>query len=216
MREIQQKYFNPVKEWSKDYEVIGKIFALSILQNGTLPRILTTDLLEELFEKENPREFVKDLRMGLDSLGLFQLVKSLPPLVHLFTPSPSTPVTFKMITTILRPEFSEEGSNRRKRENRVYSKFIKYMREAASGRRGDVNLAKILKFGTSVEEEPILGFSMHPSLHFSERISYLPTANTCINRITLTVPETEDQLPEDNVLFNLFDYAFCNTYYGLQ
>ncbi|VDI81409.1 Hypothetical predicted protein [Mytilus galloprovincialis] len=26
MREIQQKYFNPVKEWSKDYEVIGKIF----------------------------------------------------------------------------------------------------------------------------------------------------------------------------------------------
>ncbi|VDI31750.1 Hypothetical predicted protein [Mytilus galloprovincialis] len=26
MREIQQKYFNPVKEWSKDYQVIGNFF----------------------------------------------------------------------------------------------------------------------------------------------------------------------------------------------
>lgn len=26
MRDIKQKYFDPVKEWSKDYEVIGKIF----------------------------------------------------------------------------------------------------------------------------------------------------------------------------------------------
>ncbi|CAG2225925.1 unnamed protein product [Mytilus edulis] len=33
MREIQQKYFNPVKEWSKDYEVIGKIFGLEISKN---------------------------------------------------------------------------------------------------------------------------------------------------------------------------------------
>ncbi|VDI17898.1 Hypothetical predicted protein, partial [Mytilus galloprovincialis] len=131
MRDIKQKYFDPVKEWSKDYEVIGKIFALSILQNGPLPRIMTTDLIEELFETEEPRQFVKDLRKGLDSLGFYQLVRSLPSLIHLFTPIQPTPITFKKITTLLKPEFAAEGSNRMKAEKKVYSKFLKYLREAA-------------------------------------------------------------------------------------
>ncbi|CAG2233891.1 unnamed protein product [Mytilus edulis] len=88
--------------------------------------------------------------------------------------------------------------------------------QLGGGRRGDVNLAKVLKFATSVEEEPILGFTLHPSLHFSERKSHLPTGNTCINRLMLTVPENGGKLPEEDVLFNFFDYAFCNAYYGLQ
>ncbi|CAG2208124.1 unnamed protein product [Mytilus edulis] len=96
------------------------------------------------------------------------------------------------------------------------TKKRKLRNQPSGGRRGDVNLAKVLKFATSVEEEPILGFTLHPSLHFSERKSHLPTGNTCINRLMLTVPENGGKLPEEDVLFNFFDYAFCNAYYGLQ
>lgn len=62
----------------------------------------------------------------------FQLVRSLPSLIHLFTPIQPTPITFKKITTLLKPEFAAEGSNRMKAEKKVYSKFLKYLREAAS------------------------------------------------------------------------------------
>jgi len=36
------------------------------------------------------------------------------------------------VTNLLKPEFSEEGSNSRTFENAVYAKFMKYPREAAS------------------------------------------------------------------------------------
>ena len=44
-----------------------------MLQNGKLPRILTAELVTEVFQSEMPRQFVKDLRRGLDALGLFQV-----------------------------------------------------------------------------------------------------------------------------------------------
>ena len=47
--------------------------ALSTLQNGILPRMLTVELLEELFERDNPRPFMMDLRKGLDSLGIYKV-----------------------------------------------------------------------------------------------------------------------------------------------
>lgn len=62
----------------------------------------------------------------------FQLTKELPTMVHLFTTTEPVPLTLKMVTNLLTPQFSPEGSNRRKLESAVYSTFIKYMREAAS------------------------------------------------------------------------------------
>ncbi|VDI71773.1 Hypothetical predicted protein [Mytilus galloprovincialis] len=96
------------------------------------------------------------------------------------------------------------------------TKKRKLRNQPSGGRRSDENLAKVLKFATSVEEEPILGFTLHPRLHFSERKSHLHTGNTCLNRLMLTVPENEGKVPEEDVLFNFFDYAFSNAYYGLQ
>ncbi|KAJ8315367.1 hypothetical protein KUTeg_007517 [Tegillarca granosa] len=43
-------------------------YALSVLQKGKLPRILSPDLIEETFKSENPRPLVKNLRSGLDFL----------------------------------------------------------------------------------------------------------------------------------------------------
>lgn len=71
-------------------------------------------------------------------------------------------------------------------------------------------------FATSSEEEPILGFTLQPSLNFVQRESFMPTANTCINRLFLTEPEGNRELPSDKLLSNLFDFAFSNTYYGLS
>jgi len=49
------------------------IAGLSLLQNGKLPRILSADLVEEVFKSENPRSFVKDLRKGFKALGIYQV-----------------------------------------------------------------------------------------------------------------------------------------------
>lgn len=42
-----------------------------MIQNGKLPRVLTPELMEELFNSGNARTFINDLRRGLDALGLY-------------------------------------------------------------------------------------------------------------------------------------------------
>ena len=37
------------------------------------------------------------------------------------------------------------------------------------GRRGKVNLSSILKFVTGTENEPLLGFKMHPSFFYQDQ-----------------------------------------------
>jgi hypothetical protein len=85
----------------------------------------------------------------------------------------------------------------------------------AGGRRGSVSLGKVLQFCTGSDTEPPLGYTIPPSLEFVERESYLPTGNTCINKMQLTIPSDGEQ-PSEEILFNLFDFAFCNSYFGLQ
>lgn len=137
--------------------------------------------------------------------------------VHLLNPS-TTCLTLKAVTQLLKPHFSEEGSNDRKYENSVYSAFLRYMRSAASGRRGDVSLQHILQFVTGASEEPILGFCHPPSIEFvkpRDDTRFIPTANTCINSLKLPRGTLEIKLPADEELFSLYDYAFLNTFYGL-
>ncbi|XP_052286845.1 uncharacterized protein LOC127882320 [Dreissena polymorpha] len=216
LQQLQKEYFDPLREWSNDYEVVGKIMALSTVQNGRLPRLMSEEVLQEVFVSESPRPFALDLRKGLNSLGIVQLTLELPTFMHLFTPVPPMSLTLKMTTSLLVPFFSSEGSNRRQKETSMYSTFIKYMREAASGRRREVSLGSILKFATGTEEEPVLGFCIKPSIHFVEADTFLPTANTCVNRLNLTIPHGSLAVTSQDELFEMFDLAFCNTYFGLQ
>ena len=87
---------------------------------------------------------------------------------------------------------------------------------SSGGRRGAVNLGSILRFATGTEEEPVLGFALQPSIQFMESANFLPTANTCINRMNLSLPDESNPLPLQEELFNLFDLAFCNTFFGLE
>lgn len=49
--------------------------------------------------------------------------------LHLLTPEQRPPLTFKMLTNLVKPQFSPTGSNKRGIESALYQKFIKYIRE---------------------------------------------------------------------------------------
>jgi hypothetical protein len=70
---------------------------------------------------------------------------------------------------------------------------------------------------TGDDEEPVMGYKLHPSLEFieEENGNFLPTANTCINMLKLPIPTAVTPKPPMEVLHNLYDYAFANLYFGL-
>lgn len=80
----------------------------------------------------------------------------------------------------------------------------------AGGRRGNVTLGHILRFTTGADEEPVLGFKMHPALEFCEGGPFFPTSNTCINTLKLMRGSLSSALPSE-----LYDLAFCNAYFGV-
>jgi hypothetical protein len=68
-----------------------------------------------------------------------------------------------------------------------------------------------------MDEEPVLGYTKQPSLTFTEfQLSFLPTANTCINQLNLPRPLFGKPLPTNHIeVFELYDYAFLNSYFGM-
>ena len=53
-------------------------------------------------------------------------------MAHLFRPNENTQMTFRRIISLLKPNFTEDGSNERLYQNKVYNIFVKYLREAGS------------------------------------------------------------------------------------
>ena len=86
----------------------------------------------------------------------------------------------------------------------------------SGGRRGNITLNHILQFATGGDEEPPLGYAMPPALHFVDaEKGFLPTANICINCLKIPRGSIDNQQPADQLLFNLYDFAFANTYFGV-
>ena len=70
----------------------------------------------------------------------------------------------------------------------------------------------ILKFATCSEFEPALRFAIHTLLEFTDNMySWIPNANTCINRLTLPIGQ---EAPNIDV-FEKYDLAFKNDYFGI-
>ncbi|XP_070560094.1 uncharacterized protein [Ptychodera flava] len=199
----------------RDYHTVGIVIGLSILQNGKLPQFMNSNTVEELFHSSDPSPCILNLRNGLAKLGIYQICVGIPTFIHLFQPNPSSALTVKKVVTLLTPLFSEEGSNKRTFESKVYSLFLKYLREVASGRRNRVSLSSVIQFTTGADEEPALGFVINPTILFVEfTISFVPTANTCINCLKLPRPSLSCPLPSSARLFHLYDYAFTNAFFG--
>ena len=71
-----------------------------------------------------------------------------------------------MVLKLLAPTFSEEGSTAYLKEKEFYALFVKYVRQVARGRREPITLNSLLIFVTGAAEEPVLGFTIHPSITF--------------------------------------------------
>ena len=155
MREIQRKYFaNGLRDYmSGDYEIVGLLMGLSLLQNGHVPNFLTDEIIEETFSSESPSPCIVKLCTGLGKISVFQIGKKFPRFLDLFCKSRPTKLTRKKLIELLRPTFSEEGSNARIHENSVYKVFSNYIRDVASGRRNGISLGNILQLMKS----PLLG-----------------------------------------------------------
>ncbi|CAH3018815.1 unnamed protein product [Porites evermanni] len=168
LKEIQQKLFeNGLRElMAEEYEFAGTIMALSILQNGPTPRFIPEEILQEIFSKDPARPCIAELPKGFMKLGLYEVAMSLPVFLYLLRANESNQLSRRQLILLLRPSFSEEGTNVRKYENDAYAAFSKYVREAASGRRGRITLGSILQFATGMDEEPPLGFELQPSIQF--------------------------------------------------
>ena len=166
-QEIKDKYFDHgLKRYlSKDYFHVGQMVGIALLQNGQLPVYIPEEVLEDVFSnKEVVSPCVRELQRGLDTLGLCLFGKQYPVFLHLLRPT-STKLTSRILIHLLKPKFSEEGTNVLTYEKAVYGKLVKYIREVESGRRV-VTLENILEFITGASEEPPLGFSQEPHIEF--------------------------------------------------
>lgn len=222
LREIQSKYFDKGlrDSMSADYETVGVIMGLSMLQNGRVPHFLEEHILQETFISENPSVCIANLRAGFAKVGLFKIGKEIPVFLELFRQAKSFQLTRKKLVNLLKPSFSEEGSNKRRYENSAYKAFSKYVRNVAGGSRDRVVLGNILQFCTAIDQEPPLGFGLPPSIQFVTAVSsckwaFIPTSNTCSQTLTLPAPSFDISLPAEDELFEVYDHAFCNPHFGL-
>lgn len=191
----------------QSYYTAGIIVGLSALQNGPCANFLGS--LLDTWPQPEPEEYSL-FRNGLEKVGLWQLIKQKPTLLYLFRDT-DVRLTVSKLVNLLKPRFSEAGSNRRSVEEKVYSSFIRFIRQVAAGRHDTLKLSDILAFSTGSEEEPVLGFEMEPSIHFNELPGDLPTASTCINQLNLPLAEHND-----DYIFDRLKLAFVNSYFGLQ
>ena len=222
LQQIRNDYFdNGLKEHlSGDYFFAGIVMALSVLQNGNIPRFLSEDHLQELFGSGEPSECIGKLRNGFQKVGIYQIGNALPTVLHLFRPSSASMLSRRKLLSLLTPQFSEAGSNACTDENSTYQAFLRYCQQAGSGHRESVTLNHILQFITGTDEEPSLGFNISPSIDFtaakgSRFWSFLPSANTYSN--TLHLPRCvcgKTSLPDDKELFEIYDCAFSSAFFG--
>ncbi|XP_077862995.1 uncharacterized protein LOC144345437 [Saccoglossus kowalevskii] len=217
LQEIKVKYFDHGlrEHLADDYSTVGVVMCLSIFQNGKIPRFMSDGVRHELLISSDPSPCIIKLREGLSKIGIYQLSKSIPAFASLLQPNPSSAMTFRKLRSLLTPSFSEDGSNSRRLEGAVYGVFLKYLRDVASGRRDSISLSDVLQFVTGADEEPVLGFSIAPSIEFVDVTStFIPTANTCINCLSLPRATLNIPLLSSDKMFQLYDTAFSKKFFG--
>lgn len=223
-REIKAKYFDQgLRQYlANEYFYVGIMMALAMLQNGPMPAFIKEEILNIILSPSQTSDpCVKEIKAGLEMLGMLSALQQLPMLHHLLRPNSQHSLTVPKLLQFLKPKFSEEGSNAQKYEKEIYQHFVKFVREVASGLRscGDekLQLSHILAFVTGSAEEPVLGFALDPSIEFVKNevnTGFAPTAHTCGNILNIPVPSIGNPLPAQKRLFNLYDLVFSQSYFG--
>lgn len=160
----------------------------------------------------------------------FKVFKAYPSLLSFFKHDELKTLVVADLLQLFTSSYSENGSNSIRFEKNCFSVFVKYLREVAAGRRtcGEkkLDLGTILKFVTGTPEVPPLGFSINPKITFGipqeplvnghKKPNFTPSAHTCSNELTLPRGTHVWNLPEENVLFPLYDLAFTQDYFGVR
>ena len=233
-REIYDVYFkNGLRELLKDdYWKVGVMIAIALLQNGPVP-VLPSEVCDSLAKVESPSDNVciKQLRKGLQKVGMASILCEYPSLLLVLKPSSSKKLKVAGdILQLLKADFSEPGSNAIRLEKECYSVFVKYVREVAAGRRTcgqkKLDLGSILKFVSGATEEPLLGFTIKPKITFvlpkentvdnRKRANFAPSSHTCSNELILPRPTMVWKLPNAEILYNIYDLAFSSDFFGLR
>ncbi|KAF6033410.1 hypothetical protein EB796_008281 [Bugula neritina] len=131
------------------YYALGVIMGLSLMQAGPTPCLINS------LEGDEPH--LVQLRQGLKSTGVLQLMNKVPHVLKHMTEISAPPaLNITRFVALFEVKFSPEGSSKSRTQRKAYSGFVKYLREAWGGRRADgkVTLEKILKFTTGAYTEP--------------------------------------------------------------
>ena len=114
-QQIRVKYFdNGIKEHLlEDYFYVGQMVSIALLQNGQLPVYIPEDILQAIFvgKCEQLSPCIKELKRGMDTLGVPVFGRSFPQLLYLLRPSAISTLSVRRLLFLLKPEFSDEGSN---------------------------------------------------------------------------------------------------------
>ncbi|XP_050416057.1 uncharacterized protein LOC126829925 [Patella vulgata] len=194
----------------KAFEIAGIVVGLSLLEGGPVPYLLN-DPRGVLLTPDTQE--MKQFSIGLKRIGILQLCQIKKDLMSLFDMNNGKTLllTYPTLVKLLKVKFSEEGSNGYIQEKSMYRFFLDYMKEVAAHRRGSIQLSDILKFITGIDQVPILGFTNTPTIEFTASDTLLPTSSTCTCTLNLS---RKCDVTKD-IVFNMFDYAFANSYFGL-
>ncbi|CAH3037630.1 unnamed protein product [Pocillopora meandrina] len=100
----------------------------------------------------------------LDVFGFFKIFQKVLVLLHLIRPT-THKLTARLLLKSLSPELSREGSTCCLREKQVYALFVKFVREASSGRRDGITLNHVLVFVTGLLRSQSKDLSFTPLLN---------------------------------------------------
>ena len=121
---------------SKDYYYVGVMVGVAMLQNGQMPTFIDDSILQHfLSPNKSVNACIGEMQAGLEMLGMLSALQQLPMLVHLLRPDSQHKVNVPKLLLILKPNFSEEGSNTLRYKKEVYQLSVRYAKEVASGRR---------------------------------------------------------------------------------
>ena len=245
LKEIKAKYFDLGLRalMSKEYYYVGQMFAIAMLQNGQMPSFLSEALIEDLISAKSSDNCIKQLQRGMETLGMHSALIKFPQLLYLLRPGGQNHgLNVQKLLQLVKPVFSEEGSNSLKFEKEIYQVFVKYIREVAANRRASGNvkitLNHILQFITGASEVPVLGFVQNPQCKFvlpkedkiedpsasqesgdkvyKTVVGFTPSSHTCINVLNLPRATHIHTLPNSESLYSLYDLCFGQDYFGVQ
>ncbi|CAK8690123.1 unnamed protein product [Clavelina lepadiformis] len=197
------------KQW---YYVCGLVVGLSCLEGGD-----NIHLKEELLTEIGTDIYTKQFQQGLCKCGIMKLLTAFPVLKYIWTNPANRIVTVGKLLNNFKVNFSPEGSNSRKDEERAYSIFVSYVREVAGAGRKDfisINLQSILAYITGNSSIPVLGFNPLATISFqADNGAFLPQAHTCINQFVLS--RVQHGANPETVKRGL-DWAFSSMDFGAE